>query len=285
MVKNKIEFNFLGFNHSFAEANLILFGAPFDGTASFRPGSRFGPNAIRSYSEGLETYSPYFDQDLSDYYLCDLGDLPFQTGDAEKYLQLIENQAREIFAANKKPLMLGGEHLVTLPAIKAAKEKYPNLRLLHFDAHTDLRNDYLGEKYSHATVIRRCWEILGDHNIYQYGIRSGEKAEFDWAKKHTYLTPFTTQGVEKISSVLKDCPVYITLDLDILDPSVFPGTGTPEPGGITFNELIHVILKLKELNIVGADINELAPHYDLSGVSTMVACKMVRELTLAMLHS
>ena len=180
----------------------------------------------------------------------------------------------------KVPCMVGGEHLTTLGAFRAVYEKKPDVCVLHFDAHTDLREDYLGEKLSHATVMRRIWEIVGDGRIYQFGIRSGERAEFEWAKKHTNLHPFDCNGLEDAIAELQGKPVYFSLDLDILDTSVLPGTGTPEPGGITFKELLDAVLKLKALKIVGLDVCELSPSLDISGASTAVACKILRELLM-----
>ena len=274
---------FIGFDKSFEEADLVLFGAPFDGTTSYRPGTRFAPPTVRPDSYGLETYSPYFDLDLEDFNLSDIGDVDMPFGNTQGALDAIMNVAQTIIQKDKKPLMVGGEHLVTLPVIKALYEKYPDLHIIHFDAHTDLREDYLGETLSHATVIRRAHDIVGDDRIFQFGIRSGTKQEFDWAKEHTYLHPFNTQTLEDIVTKLKGKPVYLTIDLDVLDPSVFPGTGTPEPGGITMKELLEALMTMKGLNFVGADIVELSPHYDASGVSTAVACKTIREVALLLM--
>ncbi len=271
---------FIGFNASYDEAPIILAGAPFDGTTSFRPGTRFAPNQIRLDSYGLETYSPYLDLDLEDYSFCDLGDVDLPFGNPLKALSTIQNVAKQILADHKKPLFIGGEHLISLPIITELYTQYPDLHILHFDAHTDLREDYLGEKLSHATVLRRAWDLLGDGKIYQFGIRSGTREEFDWAKTHTHLHPFDTGSLGQIVPLLKDKPVYLTVDLDVLDPSIFPGTGTPEPGGLTFKELMDAFKQIKDLNFVGADVVELSPHYDTSGVSTAVACKVIREVSL-----
>lgn len=271
---------FIGFDKAYADADFVLFGAPFDGTTSFRPGTRFAPAAIRPDSYGLETYSPYLDKDLEDYHFSDIGDIDLPFGNPQKALTMIEATTRQILADNKRSLLIGGEHLVTLPAVKAYAEKYPNLHIIHLDAHTDLREDYLGEPLSHASVIKRCWDFLGDNRIFQFGIRSGLKAEFEWAKSHTTLCPFSLDKIEEMLPKLQGVPVYLTIDLDVLDPSVFPGTGTPEPGGVTMKELLHALCQLKGLNLVGADVVELSPHYDASGVSTAVACKVIREVAL-----
>ena len=274
--------SFIGCESSYDEAGIIIFGAPFDGTTSYRPGTRFAPSAIRSESDGIETYSPYQDKDLEDYAIFDSGDLILPFGQPSKALALIEKRTKEILEDDKRPLMIGGEHLVTLGVARAIIKKYPDVVFIHFDAHTDLREDYLGEQLSHATVIRRIWDLVGDGRIYQFGIRSGERSEWQFAKTHTDLTPFTLEGLDEVIESLKGKPVYFTLDLDILDPSVFPGTGTPEAGGVTYKELQLALEKLGALNIVGADMNELSPHYDHSGLSTAVACKVLREMLLMM---
>lgn len=284
METNFLPNKFLGCNSSFENAEYVIFGAPFDGTTTFRPGTRFAPQTMRVESIGLETYSPYFDIDIEDYKINDAGDLDLPFGSTETALNIIQNQAEKIFNANKKPLMIGGEHLVSLPVIKEAFKKYPDLNIIHFDAHTDLREEYLGEKLSHSTVFKRAWEFLGDNKIYQFGIRSGTREEFYWAKEgHTFLNKFNFNNLDKVVQNLKDKPVYFSIDLDVLDPSIMSGTGTTEAGGVSFNELIDAIKLVSNLNIVGSDIVELSPHYDHSGVSTAVACKVLRETLCAML--
>ncbi|HNX13974.1 MAG TPA: agmatinase [Oscillospiraceae bacterium] len=274
---------FLACDAGYKEAQAVLFGAPFDGTTSFRPGTRFGPSAIRNESFGIETYSPYCDKDLTDFRVYDGGDLELPFGNTGRVLQQIEKYTQKLLSDSKRFLMLGGEHLVTLGALRAAVRRYPDLHILHLDAHTDLRDDYIGEKLSHSTVIRRAWELVGDGKIHQFGIRSGEKYEFEFAQAHTNLRKFDLAGFEQIVARLKDQPVYFTLDLDVLDSSVFCGTGTPEAGGVTFKELIEAILQLNRLNIVGGDVVELCPHYDQSGSSTAAACKITREVLLQIL--
>lgn len=279
-MKINSDFKILGFDSPYDDADIVVFGAPFDGTVSYRPGSRFGPSAIRNESYGIETYSPYQDKDMTDIKAHDLGDLDLPFGDTLKALRDIGDCARRLIKDRKKFIMLGGEHLVTLPAVEAVLEAYPDLCIIHLDAHTDLRDDYLGVKLSHATVIRRVWEKVGDNRIWQYGIRSGERDEFLWARQHTFLTPFVLDGIEKAIKEIGHRPVYLTIDLDVLDPSAFPGTGTPEHGGLTFRELMDFLIKLAPLDIRAADLVELAPHYDHSGISTAAACKLLRELAL-----
>ncbi len=275
---------FLGCESSYEQAKIVLFGAPFDGTTSYRPGTRFGPKAIRSESYGIETYSPVQDRDLTDSQVYDSGDLELPFGDTQAALAAIEARTELLFSQDKLPLLLGGEHLVTLGAVRAAVKRYPDLHILHFDAHADLRDDYLGVGLSHACVLRRCWELVGDGRIFQFGIRSGDRAEFQFAGQgHTRLQQQNFAGLAQTLDALADQPVYFTCDLDVLDPSVFPGTGTPEAGGVSFQELLQAILLVTaKARIVACDLNELSPPYDPSGISTMAACKLLRELLLGL---
>ena len=280
MLKMNVE-TFIGCESEFYDADLVIFGAPFDSTTSYRPGTRFAGKAMRSESFGLETYSPYQDKDLTDISVYDGGELELPFGSPERALDMITDYTMQVISAGKIPVMMGGEHLVTLGAVRAAAEKYPDLHIIHFDAHADLRDDYLGTKFSHACVLHRCWDIIGDGRIYQFGIRSGDRSEFLWGREHVYTNKFNLDTLDETVERLKGKPVYFTIDLDVLDPSVFPGTGTPEAGGISFMDLLSGILKVSRLNIVGADVNELSPMLDASGASTAVACKVMRELLLS----
>ena len=282
MIVPNIE-TFIGCESSFEEASIVLYGAPFDSTTSFRPGARFGPSAMRHESFGLETYSPYQDKDLMDINVFDSGDLELCFGSSEMALSDIQKRAEEILKEEKFPLLLGGEHLVTLGAVRAVAAKYRDLHIIHFDAHADLRDDYLGARLSHACVLRRCHDLLGDGRIHQFCIRSGEREEFRFAAQHTDFHPLSFDGLEETVRELeeKNVPIYFTIDLDCLDPAAFPGTGTPEAGGVTFLELLEAIRMVAQGNVVGADVNELAPMLDASGVSTATACKVLRELLLA----
>ena len=283
-LKKNIE-TFLGCDNEFDESKIVIFGAPFDSTTSYRPGTRFASRHMRAESYGLETYSPYQDLDLEDAKIFDSGDLELCFGDTSLALSDITNRTKEILDADKLPFMIGGEHLVTLGAVKAVYEKYPDLHIIHFDAHADLRDEYLGAKLSHASVMHRVWDMVGDDRIYQFGIRSGDRAEFGWGKNHVRTQLFNFDGLCETVKKLKGKNVYFTIDLDVLDPSVFPGTGTPEAGGVTFNELLDAIFKVSELNIVGMDINELSPMLDSSGASTATALKLMRELLLSVYNN
>lgn len=277
---------FMGMETPYEKSDVVVYGAGFDGTTSNRPGTRFASSSMRPEFYGLETYSPILKLDLEDFKICDIGDLDLSIGDTEKVLQEIYEGTKEIVENDKVPFMIGGEHLVTLPAFKAVYEKYKDVYVLHFDAHTDLREEYNNNKNSHATVIRRIWDIVGDDKIYQFGIRSGTKEEFDFSLKenHTYMEVGNINTFKDIVDKLDCKKVYITIDLDVFDPSIFPGTGTPEPGGVTYREFetIFSVLKNSNVDIVGCDIVELSPDYDNTNVSTILACKVLRELALVL---
>lgn len=280
---------FMEMEDDYEVSDVVVFGAGFDGTTSNRPGTRFASSAMRIESYGLEAYSPLLELDLEDYNICDMGDLDLSIGNTDKVLEEIYEGTKEILDEDKFPFMIGGEHLVTLPAFKAVHEKYDDIYVLHFDAHTDLREEYNNNKNSHATVIKRIWDMVDDGRIFQFGIRSGTREEFNFAlkEKHTYMETHTIDSFWKIISTLSGKNVYLTIDLDVLDPSIFPGTGTPEPGGISYRqfEQIFKILKNSNINLVGCDIVELSPDYDDTKVSTVVACKILRELSLVASHN
>ena len=203
--------------------------------------------------------------------------MEFPLGNTQKSLDLIEENVRQIYKDGKRVFGIGGEHLVTYPEINAVSEFYDDLAIVHFDAHTDLREEYMGEELSHSAVIRLSTRKVKPENIKQIGIRSGMKEEFEFMKKHNTLVK-TYSDLDS----LKNKPVFVTVDLDVLDTSIMPGTGTPEVGGLEFNELIGWFKYLKDFNIVGADVVELAPDYDSSGASTAVATKVIRELLMIM---
>ncbi len=272
-----------GCRSSYSDADLVLIGAGYDGTSSYRPGSRFAPQAVRAetlYSQ--EDYSPYFDREITEKAIHDAGDLDLPIGNKTGVLEMIREAARELFADRKRPCFIGGEHLITLPVIEAALEKYQGLHLLQLDAHLDLIDELFGDRLSHGTVMRRCLEMLqkGDC-LHQVGIRSGSREEWQFARQHTRLFPFDTKAFLENAAQLQGFPVYLTLDLDIFDPAQFPGTGTPEAGGIFFPEFIAFLKGIAGLNIVGCDVVELSPKIDPTGNSTAFAAKVLRELLIA----
>ncbi|MCH6268068.1 MULTISPECIES: agmatinase [Neobacillus] len=269
---------------NFEESQVVLYGMPMDWTVSYRPGSRFGPARIREVSIGLEEYSPYLDRELDEVKYFDAGDIPLPFGNAQKSLDIIEDFIDQVLAAEKFPFGMGGEHLVSWPVMKAVFKKYPDLAIIHMDAHTDLRENYEGEPLSHSTPIRKIAEHIGPHNVYSFGIRSGMKEEFEWAKQNgMHISKFEVlEPLKEILPKLAGRPVYVTIDIDVLDPAHAPGTGTVDAGGITSKELlasIHAIAR-SEVNVVGCDLVEVAPIYDVSEQTANTASKLIREMLL-----
>ncbi|MFB6466273.1 agmatinase [Cytobacillus sp. Hz8] len=275
---------FIGSHPNFEESKVVLYGMPMDWTVSYRPGSRFGPARIREVSIGLEEYSPYLDRELQDVKYFDAGDIPLPFGNPQKSLDLIEEYVDKILAHDKFPLGMGGEHLVSWPVFKAMYKKYPDLAIIHMDAHTDLRESYEGEPLSHSTPIRKAADLIGPENIYSFGIRSGMKEEFEWAKKvGLHISKFEVhQPLKTILPKLAGRPVYVTIDIDVLDPAHAPGTGTVDAGGITSKELLASIHEIahSDVKVVGADLVEVAPVYDHSEQTVNTASKLIREMIL-----
>jgi len=275
-------YGFTGNTKNFAVAKAVILGLPMDYTVSFRPGSRLGPQRIREVSYGVEEYSFYLDRSLLERSYYDAGDLALPIGNVEGSMEIIRDAIRVVLAAGKMPICLGGEHLVSWPVIQAMHEKYPNLAIVHFDAHADLRADYLGEPNSHATVMRRAAELIGPKNLYQFGIRSGTREERQYAEANTNM--FFNQihpALNQVLPALRKRPVYISLDIDVVDPAYAPGTGTPEPGGCSSWEIIQAIHLLGQCNIVGFDLVEVSPGLDLSQITAILAAKILREAILS----
>jgi len=275
---------FIKSHPSFEESEAVIYGMPMDWTVSYRPGSRFGPARIREVSIGLEEYSAYLDRELEEVKYFDAGDIPLPFGNPQKSIDMIEEFVGKILDADKFPLGIGGEHLVTWPVIKAMYKKYPDLAIIHMDAHTDLRENYEGEPLSHSTPIRKAAELIGPTNVFSFGIRSGMKEEFQWAKEvGMYIAKFEVlEPLKGILPKLAGRPVYVTIDIDVLDPAFAPGTGTVDAGGITSRELlasIHEIAK-SDIKVVGADLVEVAPIYDSSEQTANTASKLLREMIL-----
>ncbi|GIP36552.1 agmatinase [Paenibacillus sp. J2TS4] len=274
---------FIASSSDYDSSKAVIYGMPMDFTVSFRPGSRFGPARIREVSIGLEEYSPYLDADLADAAYFDAGDLPLPFGNAARSLDMIGEYVKGLLNDGKFPLGLGGEHLVSWPVIREMYAKYSDLAVIHIDAHADLREQYEGEPLSHSTPIRKAAEWIGGRNVYQFGIRSGTREEFEYARKHLHFYPFDVlEPLTKVLPELAGRPVYVTIDIDVLDPSAAPGTGTAEAGGITSKELLAAVhaMARSDIHIVGADVVEVAPVYDPSEQTQIVAAKLVREMLL-----
>ena len=276
-----IETNFISANASFEKSRGVILGCPYDGSASFRPGARFGPSAIRRASWGIETFSPYSKKDLSQCSIHDMGDLELPLGEKKISLNLIRKALARILSGDKFPILLGGDHLITLPIIEEILKISPRLHLIHIDAHTDLREDYLGESLSHSTVMRKVINHLGEGRLFQIGIRSGTEEEFRLAREMKSIVSLQPPSLSSMIKRLRDQPVYITLDLDVIDPSLLPGVGAPEPGGLSFQEFISLLKKLQALRVIGFDMVELTPDYDPTQISSITASVILREMILA----
>jgi agmatinase len=275
---------FIKSHPDFDESKVVLYGMPMDWTVSYRPGSRFGPARIREVSIGLEEYSPYLDRELDEVKYYDAGDIPLPFGNPQRSLDLIEEFVDQVLDAGKFPLGMGGEHLVSWPVMKAVYKKYPDLAIIHMDAHTDLRENYEGEPLSHSTPIRKVAELIGPQNVFSFGIRSGMKEEFEWAKQAgMHISKFEVlEPLKEILPKLAGRPVYVTIDIDVLDPAHAPGTGTVDCGGITSKELLASIHEIAKSNVkvVGGDLVEVAPIYDPSEQTANTASKLIREMLL-----
>ncbi len=280
--KSTLSTRFMASCDSYEEGNIVLVGVPMDFTCSFRPGTRFGPQKIREVSIGIEEYSVYIDKDLTEASFYDCGDLDMPFGNIEGSIGLIGESAEEIIKDGKFPLFIGGEHLISVPVIEKVYEKYGNdLVILHFDAHADLREGYIGCNYSHASAIRRLIDFMPGKNIYQFGIRSGTKDEFQFAEKNTNMYKFDViEPLREVMDSIGNRPVYVTLDIDVVDPAYANGTGTPEPGGITSKEMLQVTGLIKSLNLVGFDLVEVSPPYDASDRTALLAAKIIRDIIL-----
>lgn len=267
-----------------------VIGFGFDGTACFRKGTRHGPDGLRSISEDIESYSPYQDFDLTDFTFYDLGNLELgEKADVEAQWRHASDDFDKIFASidlaahDVRVMTLGGEHSISYAPIVKYLQQYDDLVLLHLDAHADLRDGFEGYHYSHASIIRRVLDHFGpNHQLIQYGIRSGTRDEYRYMHEHKTVRTSRKDFLESVAAIAKDRPIYLTLDLDYFDPSFLPGTGTPEPGGEDFHSFISLIKLLGERNLVGCDVVELSPQIDPTGNSDVFAAKVVRELLMTM---
>ncbi len=277
-----IEQTFISANASFEVGKIVILGCPYDGSASFRPGARFGPSAIRRASWGIETFSPYFGRDLSQLKVHDMGDLELPLGEKTMSLDLIRKALRKILSEKKFPILLGGDHLITLPIVEEILRLHPHLHLLQIDAHTDLREDYLGDTLSHSTVMKRVVDLVGEGRLFQVGIRSGIEEGFRLARRMKSIVPLDQDSLRSMVKRLRNKPVYVTLDLDVIDPSLLPGVGTPEPGGLTFQGFLSLLKQIQSLRVIGFDMVELTPDYDPTQISSITASVILREMILAL---
>lgn len=274
---------FMGSQDDYRTADFVLLGIPMDFTVSFQPGSRFAPQAIRYVSEGLEEYSFYQHSSLEKVRFFDAGDMDLPIGNVQASLERIQAVARAIHDDGKIPIAIGGEHLVTLPLVQAAKCYFPDLAVFQLDAHADLRQEYLGERLSHATVMYQVANLVGPNNLYQFGIRSGTEEEYIYGKNYTnFFVHEVLEPLEQIANSWDSRPVYVSIDIDVVDPAFAPGTGTPEPGGCSSAEVLQALLLMMRLPIVAMDIVEVLPSQDVSQRTALLAAKLVREALIGL---
>lgn len=259
---------------------VALLGVPYERTQSYRRGASEGPRAVREASWSLETYSPVFARDLCEVGLYDLGDLEVRELEPEAMVVEVERAAAAL-PHGTVPVLVGGDHTLTVGALRALRRHYPELRMVVFDAHLDLREVYEGDPWSHACTARRVWEVLGDGRLVQLGVRSGTREEWAFARGHCRWSHWALALPEMVLEELRAFPVYVSVDLDVLDPSAAPGVGNPEPGGPDFDELLEALQLLRGLHVVGLDLVETSPPWDPSGSTSVVAAKLLREAILA----
>jgi agmatinase len=274
--------SFMASSRDYQHSSKVIIGIPMDATTSFRPGTRLAPYRVREVSESVEEYSIYQDKSLEEISFYDAGDIIIPFGNVGESLRRIEEVSRGLVKDRKMVFAIGGEHLVSLPLIKAYHQQYPDLAVIQMDAHADLRTDYLGETLSHATVMRHVVEEIGDKNLFQLGIRSATRDELKFAAAKTCL--YLDALVEVLDEVINrvgDRPVYITLDIDVLDPAFAPGTGTPEAGGISSRDLLKALHRLSQLQVVGFDMVEISPPYEKGDNTSILGAKILREALLA----
>ena len=269
--------DFLEASNDIDYGDIVILGYPFDSTSSFRSGSRKGPFSLRYHSWNLETFSPYRKIDIHTKKYSDIGDMELPFGNIEKTNSMVYENTKRLLKMKKQVIALGGEHSITFPIIKAYSEIYDDFIMVVFDAHADLRNDYQGVQFSHACVIKNCADIITSKRICQLGVRSYTEEEWNYSKNMLYFSD-TINDFD--FSILKNKKIYLSIDVDVLDPSIVSGTGTPEPGGIFFKDFIDFLIRFKEFDVIGCDVVELSPDYDLSDVSSITAAKIVRELIL-----
>ncbi|MBV9893625.1 MAG: agmatinase [Chloroflexi bacterium] len=263
-----------------SRAAAAVFGAPLDLTESFRDGARHGPDAVRQMSESLESYSPILDRDLADLAVIDLGNLELNHLNIEAALDTISQAAAKAAGTAKLAIMLGGEHTASLGGFRGMKRVHPDGVIIQADAHLDMRPDYEGQPFTHATWLHHVGEEFGFDRIHQVGLRSGDRAEWRLARGTTAWSSTELSLPTSVRERIEKRPVYVSVDIDVLDPAHAPGTGCPEPGGMTFRELASFLYSLEGLNVVALDVMEVSPNVDPANITAAAAAKLVREAIL-----
>jgi agmatinase len=273
---------FIACRAPYPDARIVLFGIPFEGSVNLRTGADHGPRDLRIASDSIETYSPALDRDLEDLHMADLGDCELGGGSPREQLQRAREEVRGFWRPGLLPVMLGGDHTATLPVIEVLAPAIPDLRILQLDAHPDLREEFLGERYNYASAMARVMDVVAPERVYQVGMRTGAREEYRRKAPHLYPA-HAIHPVEAVRSLVPELsrhPLYVTIDVDVLDPSEAPGTGAPEPCGLTARELVEIVRLLEPCTVVGTDLMELAHAFDPSGRTGITASWILREAIL-----
>jgi len=274
---------FIACQRSLSEAGICVFGIPFEGRVNLRKGADGGPLDLRLASDSIETYSPVLARDLEDLPLGDLGDCEMPDG-APPREQL--DAAREAMAAwwrpGLLPFMLGGDHTATVPVIEVLSPAFPDLRIIQLDAHPDTREEFLGERYNYASAMARVMDVVPADRVYQVGMRTGSREEYEHRRLHFFPAheEHPVAVVRRLLPELARHPLYVTIDVDVLDPSEAPGTGSPEPGGLRVPELIEIVRMLAPCRVIGGDLVEVAHAWDPTGRTGIAASWVIREALL-----
>jgi agmatinase len=274
---------FIACRASLRDARVVLFGIPFEGTVNLRRGAADGPHQLRRSSDSIETYSPVLARDLENVAIADLGDCELGAGSPRQQLARARQQIAEFWKPGLPTVMLGGDHTASLPVVEVLAPAVPELRVLQLDAHPDLREEFLGERYNYASAMARVMDVVAPERVYQVGIRTGAREEFERKAPHLYPVHaiHPVAAVRALVAELARHPLYVTIDVDVLDPSEAPGTGSPEPCGLRTAELIELIRLLEPCHIVGTDLVEVAQVFDPSGRTGITAAWVLREAILS----
>ncbi len=275
---------FIACTRSLSEAGIVVYGIPFEGRVNLRKGADGGPRDLRLASDSIETYSPVLRRDLEDLPLCDLGDCELPDGaPPREQLDTARADIASWWRPGLIPFMLGGDHTATVPVMEALFPSFPDLRVLQLDAHPDTREEFLGERFNYASAMARVMDVVGEDRVWQVGIRTGSREEWERERPHIFpshaVHPY--DAVRRLLPELLGHPLYVTIDVDVLDPSEAPGTGSPEPGGLRVPELIEIVRLLSPCRVIGGDLVEVAHAWDPSGRTGIAASSVIREAMLA----
>jgi agmatinase len=289
LAKTENRYSFTGFTKGFNEALFVVVGAPLDMASSYRGGSSEAPRAVREASRSLELCTALSNIDMEAIGFHDAGDIVIAPGDIIESMKRIESVVRGILESGKRVFIIGGEHTVTLSAFKAFSSMYSDACLIVFDAHADLRDEYLGSRYSHASVLRRIIEEAKPGKVVLIGARAVSREEIEYIKASDrsrlevvkVVGRVTEDKIKEVSKVIEVCrsrPKYVSVDIDFIDPAYAPGVQTPEPLGATPTEFFELISRVVDEHVYALDIVEITPPYDKSEITAFLGAKIIIEV-------